>query len=300
MRERCEYAAAWAVLKFLGWLPRTAARWVAARLAALLFRLQPAWRRVALFNLQLAFPDWTKPEREEVVRAMVRNLGWLAAEFAHLPQYTRENIERVIVLDGFENFAAAERQGKGVLFLTGHMGAWELSPFAHAIYHRPMHFVVRPINNGRVDALVNRYRSLSGNSPIEKKQSGARYSARFAPGRRRRHSGRSKRRSRRFRFRRFPGHARGNHDRHCAPGPAYGCRCRAGVLLLGRGVAEIPFALRACPDAPAYRGRRGRRPHLHSSLQPGPRSLCPKISRSMVLGPSSLEDSAPRRAAHLS
>lgn len=171
MRERCEYAAAWAALKFLGLLPRTVARWVAARLAAPLFRLRPVWRRVALFNLQLAFPDWTEPEREKVVRAMVRNLGWAAAEFAHLPHYTSENIERVIVLDGFENVAAAERQGKGVLFLTGHMGAWELSSFAHAIYHSPLHFVVRPINNPRVDAVISRYRSFSGNRPIEKKQS---------------------------------------------------------------------------------------------------------------------------------
>jgi len=126
---------------------------------------------VALFNLRLAFPDWTDSQRQKVVRAMVRNLGWLAAEFAHLPHYSRENIERVIVLDGFENITAAERQGRGVLFLTGHMGAWELKPFAHALYHRPIHFVVRPINNRRVDALVNRYRSLSGNTPIEKKQS---------------------------------------------------------------------------------------------------------------------------------
>ncbi len=171
MRERCEYAIAWAVLKFLGLLPRSAARWVAARLAALLFRLQPVWRRVALFNLQLAFPQWTESERQRTVSAMVRNLGWAAAEFAQLPRYARENIERVIVLDGFENFAAAERHGRGVLFLTGHLGAWELKPFAHALYHRPIHFVVRPIDNSRVDALVNRYRSLSGNTPIEKNQS---------------------------------------------------------------------------------------------------------------------------------
>ncbi len=171
MRERCEYAVAWTALKFLGLLPRSVARWVAARLAAFLFRLRPVWRQVALFNLQLAFPNWTESQRRKVVREMVRNLGWAAAGFAHLPHHTRENIERVIVLDGFENFAAAERQGKGVLFLTGHMGAWELKPFAHAIYHRPIHFVIRPINNPRVDALVNRYRSLSGNRPIEKNQS---------------------------------------------------------------------------------------------------------------------------------
>jgi len=169
MRENVEYALAWTSLKFLGLLPRSSARSVGAHLASLLFRLQPRWRQIALFNLQLAFPGSTEAERSKIVRDMVRNLGWLAAEFAHLPQYNRGNIEDVIVLDGFENFAAAENQGKGVLFLTGHMGAWELKPYAHALYHRPIYFVIRPINNPRVDALVNRYRSGSGNQPIEKK-----------------------------------------------------------------------------------------------------------------------------------
>jgi KDO2-lipid IV(A) lauroyltransferase len=124
MRERLEYAAAWATLKFLGLLPRPVARWTAARFAAILFRLRPVWRRVAMFNLQLAFPEWSEAERERVVKLMVRNLGWLMAEFAHLPHYTRATIERTMVQDGFENFLAAERQGRGVLFLTGHLGAW--------------------------------------------------------------------------------------------------------------------------------------------------------------------------------
>lgn len=170
MREYVEYALAWAGLKFLGVLPRPWARSMGARLAWFLFRRQPVWEQVANFNLQLVFPDWTEAQRQKVIRDMVRNLGWLVAEFAHLPRYNRKNIEDVIVLDGFENFAAAENQGKGVLFLTGHMGAWELKPFAHALYHRPIYFVVRAINNRRVDKLVNRYRSLSGNRPIEKKQ----------------------------------------------------------------------------------------------------------------------------------
>jgi KDO2-lipid IV(A) lauroyltransferase len=171
MRERLEYAAAWATLKFFGWLPRPVSRWTAARFAAILFRLRPAWRRVAMFNLQLAFPGWSEAERSRVVRLMVRNLGWLMAEFAHLPHYSRESIERTMVQDGFENFLAAERQGRGVLFLTGHLGAWELKPFAHALYHKPIYFLVRPIKNRRVDALVNRYRGLSGNRPIEKNDS---------------------------------------------------------------------------------------------------------------------------------
>jgi KDO2-lipid IV(A) lauroyltransferase len=171
MRKHLEYAAAWALLKFLGVLPRRPARWIAAGVALFLFELRPAWRRAALFNLRLAFPEWPEEKRRRLVRTMVRNLGWMAAEFAHFPRYTRETIAQAIVLDDFENFAAAERRGKGVLFLTGHMGAWELMPFAHALYHKPLHFLVRPIDNPRVDALVEHYRCLSGNRPIQKNQS---------------------------------------------------------------------------------------------------------------------------------
>jgi KDO2-lipid IV(A) lauroyltransferase len=171
MGEWLEYAGAWLALRLLGLLPRPLARAAGARLAALAFLFRPPLRRTALFNLRLAFPEWTDAKRRRVVRGLVRHLGWMAGEFSQFPKYTCENIERIVVLDGFENFAAAERRGKGVLLLTGHMGAWELAPFAHALYGHPLHFLVRSIDNARVDALVNRYRCLSGNAPIEKNQS---------------------------------------------------------------------------------------------------------------------------------
>ena len=46
----------------------------------------------------------------------------------------------MVIVDGFENFDAGRRRGKGVLFLTGHMSAWELSSFAHALYGLPVAF----------------------------------------------------------------------------------------------------------------------------------------------------------------
>jgi KDO2-lipid IV(A) lauroyltransferase len=76
-----------------------------------------------------------------------------------------------VLLDGFENFASAQARGKGVLFLTGHMSAWELAPFAQALFGYPLHFLARAIDNACVDALVTRYRCLSGNLPVEKNQS---------------------------------------------------------------------------------------------------------------------------------
>ena len=171
MRESIEYAAAWTGVKLLGLLPRPVARFVGAGFAATCLRranfsapggdVQPAAR----------FPEWTDTQRKRVIRGMVRQIGWMAGEFSQFPKYTRETIERIVVVDGFENFDAARRRGKGVLFLTGHMSAWELAPFAQALYGHPLHFLVRPIANKRVDALINGYRCRSGNQPIEKNRS---------------------------------------------------------------------------------------------------------------------------------
>jgi Kdo2-lipid IVA lauroyltransferase/acyltransferase len=171
MREWIEYAAAWLGVKSLGLLPRPAARFAGASFAAAAYALRTPLRRAAMFNLSLAFPDWSDAKRKRVIRSMIQQIGWMAAEFSQFPKYTPENIQKIVVLDGFENFDAARRRGKGVLFLTGHMSAWELAPFAHALFGHPLHFLVRPITNRRVDALINRYRCLSGNQPIQKNKS---------------------------------------------------------------------------------------------------------------------------------
>jgi KDO2-lipid IV(A) lauroyltransferase len=171
MREWIEYAFTWSALKSLGLLPRPLARFVGAQLAGAAYFLRAPLRRTAMFNLELAYPQLSERERRRIVRGMVRQMGWLAGEFSQFPKYTRENIERIVMLDGAENFEAGRRRGKGVIFLTGHMSAWELSSFAHALYGHPLHFLVRPLANERVDGLINKYRCLSGNQPIDKNKS---------------------------------------------------------------------------------------------------------------------------------
>jgi KDO2-lipid IV(A) lauroyltransferase len=171
MKEWLAYTVTWIVLKIIGALPRRLARALAVGVARLLFAVTPKLRKTAEFNLKLAFPQWSAAQRAATTRGMVRSLGWMAAEFAMMPRYTRENFEDVLVLDGQENFLEGQGRGKGVLFLTAHMGAWELSSFAHALYGYPLHYMARPLDNARLDVLVNRYRGLSGNTPIFKNES---------------------------------------------------------------------------------------------------------------------------------
>ena len=171
MKEWIEYAAVWVILKGLGVLPRPLARSFASGMMRFFYALLPRLRKTAEINLRIAFPDWSDDRRKKVIRGMLRNLGWMAAEFVRLPKYSKENIEETVALDGHENFLEGQRRGKGVLYLTGHIGAWELSSVAHALYGFPLHYMARRIDNPRIDALVNSYRCLPGNRPIFKNES---------------------------------------------------------------------------------------------------------------------------------
>jgi KDO2-lipid IV(A) lauroyltransferase len=94
------------------------------------------------------------------------------AEICLFPKYTRENVGDVVVYDGFENFEQALARGKGVLFLTGHIGGWELSAFAHSLYGHPLKVVMRSLDNPYLDRLTRQYRTAHGNEMLDKDEFG--------------------------------------------------------------------------------------------------------------------------------
>jgi KDO2-lipid IV(A) lauroyltransferase len=134
-------------------------------IAKLLDILVPRLRRIAVKNLTMA--GFSTPDR--ITDGIFVSISRLLATFARMPRLTPQNIPSLIRYDGLDNFQNALARGRGVLVATAHLGNWELSAFAHAWMTAPMHIVVRPIDNRRIDALVERYRGLSGNHIIEKK-----------------------------------------------------------------------------------------------------------------------------------
>lgn len=167
-RHLIEFGFAWLVLNLLGTLPLGFARLICAALASLSYWLWPRLRKAGMVNLRIAFPEWSEARRRRILYGEFLTLGRMLADFAHFPRLRRANIEELIIYDGFENFDRAERQGRGVLFLTAHFGNWELGSFAHGVYGHPCNFVVREMDNPLLDRLINRYRSASGGRPIEK------------------------------------------------------------------------------------------------------------------------------------
>lgn len=167
-RHRVEYLAGAGVLRFLGSLPRRAARLVCEVIGAGSYYIWPRLRQVGLFNLRLAFPGWTERQRRRTLFQTFRGFGRMMADFASFPHLNPNNIGDLMIYDGFEHYARAQQRGKGVIFLTAHFGNWELSSFAHSMHGHTINFTVRPMDNPLLDEMITRYRCLSGGWPIDK------------------------------------------------------------------------------------------------------------------------------------
>lgn len=168
MQEKIEYWLVVAVARALGWMPRWLARLLAGGLAWAVYRALGRLRRAGTRNLALALPELSQKEREEILRGVYRNLGRQLVEFCRMKSYSAHNTRNWIRTEGLEHYVAAQARGKGVLVLTGHLGAWELSSFYHSLMGYPMGMVIRRLDNRRLDEFVNDIRCQHGNRVLHK------------------------------------------------------------------------------------------------------------------------------------
>ena len=172
LRNRAEFCLVWPLLKTLEWLPLTVARWFSFALGRFLYLVTPGRRAVAYRNLSLALPETSGTRRRQIVRGAYDNLGRVLLTVARMPRLNATNIREWIAYEGFPHYDSGIKKGRGVLFLTAHLGNWELSAVAHALYGNPMHVMVRPLDNPLLDRLLESYRTRCGNRTIWKQEFG--------------------------------------------------------------------------------------------------------------------------------
>ncbi len=141
---------------------------VGAGIGGVLWLLLGRLRRTGLHNLQMAFPEKPEAERRRILRGVYRSLGRQIGEFCKMPGYTLEQASKFIRYEGLPHYLAARERGKGVLVVTGHLGAWELSSYYHSLAGYPMSLVIRRLDNPLVDGFVNGVRCRHGNRVIHK------------------------------------------------------------------------------------------------------------------------------------
>lgn len=168
MRERIEYWLVLAIARTLGRLPRPLARVLVRVLTVSAYFGLSRLRRVGERNLELALPEVPSGTRNRILRHVFRNLGWQLVEFCRMRRYTVSNTQGWLRTEGLEHYLKGEARGKGVLVLTGHLGAWELSSFYHSLMGHPMGMVIRRLDNRLLDEYVNGIRCLHGNIVLHK------------------------------------------------------------------------------------------------------------------------------------
>jgi KDO2-lipid IV(A) lauroyltransferase len=144
-------------------LPMAAVRRCGHGLGRVMFWVDGFHRRIALENLAHAFPSRPAAERRALAKAMFAHFGALLFELLKFGSLSREEMAGLIEVEGMDRVANAHKQGRGVFFVTGHFGYWEMQAIAHPFHAPTIAVLARPLDNPLLHALLERLRTMTGN-----------------------------------------------------------------------------------------------------------------------------------------
>ena len=153
-----------------GLIPAVLRRFLFTIVALAYYQLFPRHRLIALYNLQLAFPEKTMAEITVIATKVYRNIALVGAELFAIPAFTPDNIHDMVEVTGLDNCRQALARGRGVLLFSAHFGNWEISAAAMAFLLKPLVVVYRPLDNAVLDDMIGRIRSATGNTLLAKEK----------------------------------------------------------------------------------------------------------------------------------
>jgi KDO2-lipid IV(A) lauroyltransferase len=92
----------------------------------------------------------------------------MGVEYSRFATITPEALCQTFDIEGLENLDAARAGKHGVILITAHLGAWELAAFALSALGYPFSFLVRRIENPKVERLIDKTRTRFGNQTVDK------------------------------------------------------------------------------------------------------------------------------------
>lgn len=141
-------------------------RKIGQRLGRLAFYFDNSRRRVALENLTHAFPSRSRSEIEGIARAMFAHFGAVLLELLKWSTLTEAGMTALVDVDGADRVNHAYQQGRGVLFMTGHFGYWEVHGVMLPLHTKPSSVLARPLDNPYLHDMLEQIRCRTGNQVI--------------------------------------------------------------------------------------------------------------------------------------
>ncbi len=166
MKHRVEYAAVWTLIAIVRWLPFPVVEAIGTTVGLASCLVDVKHRRIAAANVAAAFPGRSPAERRQIVRRAFAHFGRLLLTLLKFSTMSPAAMLRRVEFEGEERVRAAHAHGKGVLFVTGHFGFWELQALVHALRLPPMAVMARALDNPYLNRLLEKMRTRTGNSVI--------------------------------------------------------------------------------------------------------------------------------------
>jgi len=165
-RHRLEYAAVTTVVAVVRVLPMRAVLAAGTLLGLAFHAVDGGHRRLAVRNLESAFPVRTVAERRAIARHMFEHFGRLLMVLLKFSTMSPAQMLARVEFEGEDRVRAAHAHARGVLLFTGHFGFWEINALVHGLTLRPMAVLARPLDNPLLHDLLESVRRSTGNSVI--------------------------------------------------------------------------------------------------------------------------------------
>jgi KDO2-lipid IV(A) lauroyltransferase len=145
-------------LAFCGWL------------GSIAYRLMPKYRDLAIFHLGLAFGREKSTHEilnlsKQVFHMMGKNAGDV---FRSSRIKDLADLHKILTVHGYEHYEAAASEGKGVIFLTCHLGAFDIQATFMALQDLKPNIIGTSLKDERLNELLFSHRNAHGGVAIER------------------------------------------------------------------------------------------------------------------------------------
>ena len=170
-RRSVRYALVYGLVRSMIWIsgaiPRKIWLVVCGRLGLLAYYFATQTRILTLKHLGMAFPGKAPHEIKTLARRTFKMLGKNGGDILRSSRVKDlTQLEKFLVTEGLENYETAHAKGKGVIFLTCHLGAFDLQITNMAMRGLDPNIIGTPLKDKRLNDLLWNYRNLHGAIPI--------------------------------------------------------------------------------------------------------------------------------------
>ena len=152
-------------------LPLWVAVWCGGLFGGIVYNLLFRERKITLDNLRKSFPDKNNKEIKRIGKEVFINQGKNFCELLFFSKFTRDDIVNLVEAEGLEYIDQALKEGKQIIYFTGHLGNWELMAAYISSKGYPLNVVARKVYDERFNKILLDLRGAKGTKTILRDES---------------------------------------------------------------------------------------------------------------------------------